>query len=195
MSPSTERQTFRTTVAQVVEKARAILPAETNGRLEGAVKLVLLDEVQADEDGTILVGSCTDPLKTYRLVGTTCECKDFTDGKAPQGWCRHRIAAGLHKRVGELMAAQPTPAPAVPAAPLPEAPVSITLKATLHGHEVLVTLRGVDFASVQAQVEDASQWLQAQHGAVADPTPPVSHPRRHEAEHQGQGLVLPPQAG
>jgi hypothetical protein len=56
-------------------------------------------------------------------------------------------------------------------APLPEAPVSITLKATLHGQEVLVTLRGVDFASVKAQVEDASQWLQAQRGQAADDTP------------------------
>ena len=45
------------------------------------------------------------------------------------------------------------------AVPLPEAPVSITLKATLHGHEVMVTLRGVDFASVKAQAEQASQWL------------------------------------
>ena len=34
--------------------------------------------------------------------------------------------------------------------------MSITLKATLHGHEVMVTLRGVDFASVKAQVEQAS---------------------------------------
>jgi hypothetical protein len=38
-------------------------------------------------------------------------------------------------------------------------PVSITLKATLHGHEAMVTLRGVDFASVKAQVKQASQWL------------------------------------
>ena len=34
--------------------------------------------------------------------------------------------------------------------------MSITLKATLHGHEVMVTLRGVDFASVKAQVEQAA---------------------------------------
>jgi hypothetical protein len=40
---------------------------------------------------------------------------------------------------------------------LPEAPVSITLKATLNGHEVMVTLRGVDSAGVKAQVEQASQ--------------------------------------
>jgi hypothetical protein len=49
-----------------------------------------------------------------------------------------------------------------PTVPLPEAPVSITLKATLHGHEVMVTLRGVDFASVKAQVEQASEWLSVQ---------------------------------
>ena len=48
---------------------------------------------------------------------------------------------------------------------------SITLKATLHGHEVMVTLRGVDFASVKAQVEDASQWLQAHSGQPAADTP------------------------
>jgi hypothetical protein len=54
-------------------------------------------------------------------------------------------------------------------APLPEAPVSITLKATLHGHEVMVTLRGVDFASVKAQVEQASEWLKVQ-APVQPPT-------------------------
>jgi hypothetical protein len=58
---------------------------------------------------------------------------------------------------------------ATSALPLPEAPVSITLKATLHGHEVMVTLRGVDFASVKAQVEQASQWLSVQ----APPQPPA----------------------
>jgi hypothetical protein len=67
--------------------------------------------------------------------------------------------------VRELLAATPLPETAQPPtvpAPLPEAPVSITLKATLHGHEVLVTLRGVDFASVKAQVEQASEWLKVQ---------------------------------
>ena len=48
--------------------------------------------------------------------------------------------------------------------------MSITLKATLHGHEVLVTLRGTDFASVKVQVEAASQWLQAQGGQTAATT-------------------------
>jgi hypothetical protein len=60
-----------------------------------------------------------------------------------------------------------------PAVPLPEAPVSITLKATLHGHEVMVTLRGVDFTSVKAQVEQASQWLSVQ-STTQPPTQPPS---------------------
>jgi hypothetical protein len=184
--------TFRQVVANVADRAKAILPASINGRLEGAVKLVLAHDVTLQDDGSIVVGSCTDPLKTYTLTGQACTCTDFP--RAPEGWCRHRIAAGIHKRVHQEMAARspdvepevvlpdafepfadndpegdPEPQPSAPAVPLPEAPVSITLKATLHGHEVLVTLRGVDFASVKAQVEEASAWLQAQ-----APAPPAS---------------------
>ena len=49
--------------------------------------------------------------------------------------------------------------------------MSITLKATLHGQKVMVTFRGVDFASVKVQVEDASQWLQAHSGQTAETIP------------------------
>jgi hypothetical protein len=43
-----------------------------------------------------------------------------------------------------------------------------------YGHEVLVTLRGVDFASVKAQVEHASEWLGEQ-----APTPPPTQSPAH----------------
>jgi hypothetical protein len=94
----------------------------------------------------------------------------------------NRLSAAIARRAQELTKAkldapatsqaeplsQPPPAqPEAPTAPLPEAPVSITLKATLHGHEVLVTLRGTDFASVKAQVEQASAWLHAHRPAPA----------------------------
>jgi len=52
--------------------------------------------------------------------------------------------------------------------------VSITLKGLIHGHEVMVTLRGTDFASVKAQVEQASQWLQDHGGPPAADTPQCS---------------------
>src|SRR5207248_3803059 len=98
-----------------------------------------------------------------------CDCKDFA--KAPHSLCKHRLSAAIARRAHELVKAklegiknraEASSQPAQPEAPttsLPEAPVSITLKATLHGHEVLVTLRGVDFASVKAQVEQATEWL------------------------------------
>ena len=113
-------QTFRALVADVAARAKAILPQSINGRLEGAVKLVLAHDVTPQEDGSIEVGSCTDPLKVYRLVGTTCECKDFTDGKAPEGWCRHRIAAGIAKRVQELLPPDRRPGQAPAAESTPE---------------------------------------------------------------------------
>jgi hypothetical protein len=60
--------------------------------------------------------------------------------------------------------------------------VSITLKATLHGHEVLVTLRGVDFASVKAQVEQASDWLKVQ-APAQPPTQGTEQPKGWCAKH------------
>ena len=141
---SPDRTAFRETVAAVADKARGVLPPEVNGRLEGAVKLVLLGEVAPQEDGTVQVGSCSDPAKVYHLVGPTCECKDFTEGKAPAGWCRHRIAAGLHKRVREILAAMPVPVPVAPAVPLPEAPASCNCHIMIDGRQVQITLRDTD---------------------------------------------------
>ena len=80
-------QTFRQTVALVAAKARERLPISVNGRIESAVKLVLAHDVEPQADGTILVGSSSDPLKVYRLEGHTCDCADFP--RAPQGWCKH----------------------------------------------------------------------------------------------------------
>jgi hypothetical protein len=191
MSTATDRATFRSTLAQAAEQARLLLPQAVNGRIESAVKLVLGHDVVFNSDGTATVGSSSDPMKTHTIAGATCDCQDFVHGKGTEGWCQHRIAANLQRSVERVLARQPEPevilpeemevfpdndaeeAPEpptpVPTAPLPEAPVSITLKATLHGHEVLVTLRGVDFASVKAQVEQASQWLQAQTPTPAQP--------------------------
>ena len=74
-------------------------PQAVNGRVESAVKLVLSHDVEPQADGSTLVGSSSDPLKTYTLTGQACTCQDFTHRKAPEGWCQHRIAAGIAKRV------------------------------------------------------------------------------------------------
>jgi hypothetical protein len=67
MAPCTDRQIFRETVALVAARAKERLPASVNGRVESAVKLVLAHDVTPEADGSITVGSSTDPLKTYRL--------------------------------------------------------------------------------------------------------------------------------
>jgi hypothetical protein len=91
MAPATltpDRQTFRAMVAEVAAKAQAKLPLAVNGRIESAVKLVLAGDVEPQADGTIQVGS-SDPTRWYHLVGATCTCTDFVQGKAPSGWCKH----------------------------------------------------------------------------------------------------------
>src|SRR5262245_29930512 len=98
MSTVTDRQSYRELVAGVAAEAKEKLPLSVNGRIESAVKLVLAHDVTPMPDGTIIVGSSTDPLKTYLLVGSACDCTDFP--RAAEGWCKHRIAAGIHKRVG-----------------------------------------------------------------------------------------------
>src|SRR5262245_60626004 len=101
-------------------------------------------------------------MKTYLLVGPTCECQDSQHGRAPAGWCQHRLAAAIHTRVGELLPAAPQPVPAPPPvepwpdndpepepaqetrqapAPLPEARSSANVRLQVGGREVQITLR------------------------------------------------------
>jgi hypothetical protein len=180
-------------VAEVADKAKAALP-ESHGRIDSATKIVLAGDVELLPEGKAKVASQSTGTTTYRVVNGQCDCKDAP--KAPEGWCKHRLSAAIARRATtrcrqilevQLDGATPTPQPTLvetPAAPLPlpEAPVSITLKGLVHGREVLVTLRGTDFASVKVQVDAASQWLQARGGQPATDTP---HCRTH-----GVPLVL-----
>jgi hypothetical protein len=92
MSPAT-RQHFRETLAALADKARAVLPPSVNGRIESAVALVLAGDVEPQPDGTITVYSTTDAMRRYVLTGLTCTCTDYTSGKAPGSWCKHRIGS------------------------------------------------------------------------------------------------------
>jgi hypothetical protein len=176
------RAAWREAVADIADKARAKLP-ECNGRVDSAVKIVLAGDVELLSDSTAKVASQSNGTTAYHVVNGHCDCRDYE--KAPHNLCKHRLSAAIARRAQELTKAKladtkgqaetlSQPAhPAAPTAPLPEAPVSITLKATLHGHEVMVTLRGVDFASVKAQVEQASQWLSVQAPAQPPTQPPA----------------------
>jgi hypothetical protein len=160
-----------------------------------AVALVLAGDVELMSDGTAKVASQSNGTTAYHVVNGHCDCRDYE--KAPHNLCKHRLGAALARRAQELTKAkldasaisqgeqpsQPPPAQLeAPTAPLPEAPVSITLKATLHGHEVQVTLRGTDFTSVKAQVEQASEWLKGQ-APAQPPTQGTEHPEGWCSQH------------
>jgi len=178
MSTATDRQQYRDLVATVAAKAKAIWPQDVNGRLESAAKLVLNHDVEVLADGRIQVGSSSDPARVYQLVGTTCDCQDFQHAQAPQGWCQHRIAAGIDKRVRELLAALPVPPIAAPTVPLPEAPASVNVRVVVAGYEVQWTLRDVDetrlagrLAALLAQYP--KEGTASPSGAASAPQPPV----------------------
>src|SRR3989442_5916146 len=130
------RAAWRQAVADIAAKAKETLP-QCGGRVDSAVKIVLAGDVELLADDTAKVASQSNGTTAYFVVNGTCECKDFP--KAPSGWCKHRIAAGLAKRVAARVrapldapangqaapASEPTPAqasPAVPTSPVPEAP-------------------------------------------------------------------------
>ncbi len=200
------RQAWRAAVAAIAVKAKQTLP-DCAGRVERAVKIVLAGDVELLADGKAKVASQSNGTTQYFVVNGTCECKDFP--RATSGWCKHRIAAGMQKRATALMQrtlaqpngashdqpeapTPPTPVPAeVPTPPLPEAPVSITLKGLIHGQEVMVTLRGVDFASVQAQVEAASQWLDVKGRPSTDDTPQCPTHGAMKPSTKGKGWYCP----
>jgi hypothetical protein len=190
MSTSTTRTTFRETVALVAAKAKEKLPAAVNGRIERAVKLVLAGDVEAPAtDGSITVHSSTDATRRYVLQGHACTCADFERGQAPEGWCAHRIAAGIAKRVGELLppAVESTPhVHLVSTASLPEAPASVNVRLTIGGREVQLTLRDSDEVQLLARLEEVLQRFpqpQAPTQAPRAPQAPTPEEKRYCPRH------------
>src|ERR687887_2290366 len=126
------RSVWREAVAAIADKAKAKLP-ECNGRVDKAVALVLNGDVELLPDGTAKVASQSNGTTAYHVVNGHCDCRDYE--KAPHNFCKHRLSAAIARRAQELMKAKVVSQPArsqAPTAPLPEAPVSITLKAMLH---------------------------------------------------------------
>src|SRR6266700_3840948 len=69
------------------------------------------------------------------------DCAEFRrgncSGKAPQGFCKHRLAANIYRRAVEMIAAQKEEKQVA----LPEAPASVNVRVVIAGREVQLTLR------------------------------------------------------
>jgi hypothetical protein len=184
------RAAWREAVAEIAEKAKATLP-QCNGRVDKAVAIVLAGDVELQADGTARVASQSNGTTKYFVVNGACSCPDFV--KAPSNWCKHRIAAGLAKRVAARVRAQldapangqaatpsqPTAAqasPAAPSAPLPEVPAIVSTTITVAGRRVEVKLCDTDDARLLARLTA----LLAQYPGeqpTAPGTPPDATPR------------------
>jgi hypothetical protein len=97
----TDRDRFRTLVADLAAKAKTTLPDST-GRIDSAVKLVLSGDVELLPDGTATVGSSSDASQRY-MVNGSCSCRDYE--QAPQHHCKHRIARALQLRTERTLRA------------------------------------------------------------------------------------------
>src|SRR5262249_1911 len=147
---------------------KATLP-DCNGRVDKAVAIVLNGDVELLPDGKAKVASQSNGAVVYHIANGECTCKDYP--KAPSGWCKHRIARGLHVRATALAKqklaqlegarngqaetpSQPAPAqPPAPMAPLPEAPASVNVHLELAGRQVQLTLRDSDEVRLLARLD------------------------------------------
>jgi hypothetical protein len=178
MNASTDRQQFRSILADLAAKTQAKLPA-LNGRVTKACKLVLAGDVALHPDGTALVNSLTDPTRAYQVTGSpaTCQCQDYD--RAPEHLCCHRLAVGFTRKVQALL---PTPQSTgvetgAPVAALPEAPCSVNCHLTVAGRQVQLTLRGTDEVQVLARLEEVLQrYPVPQAASPASTLPPVDAP-------------------
>src|SRR5262252_2313539 len=150
---------FRTAVLQVADKAKAVLPANAS-RIDKTISLTLNGLVEI-VDGKCRVANQTNDKTIYHQVNSTCTCLDFTQGKAPNGFCKHRLAHGLYRRATEMVQAQE---PVVEAQPTittetvqvpvqhTEAPASLNFLTIIAGRQVQITLRDTDESRLLARL-------------------------------------------
>ena len=167
MAPSplpTDRAAWRLAVADIATRAKAKLP-ECHGRIDAAVKLVLVGDVELLPDGGARVASRSDATVQYHAVNGHCDCRDYP--RAPGNLCAHRLAYGIARRATELVSQSPPVEtgprmlPPAPATALPEAPASCNVYVTISGHKVQVTLRDQDEQRMLARLATLLQQYPA----------------------------------
>jgi hypothetical protein len=99
------QHTSDTQLHALAARATAALPTAVNGRIEKACRLIRSASVELHEDDTATVLSESDGLTGYFIQHGQCTCPDF-QFQAPEGWCAHRIAAGMAKRLSTMAQVQ-----------------------------------------------------------------------------------------
>lgn len=102
--------------SMALERAYAIAESKFStkafkGRLERAIYLVETGNVIFDESNRLWVKSESRPDTSYLVQNQPCLCEDSQKEAAPNGFCKHRIAAFIfaqaHVQQGDIMATDP----------------------------------------------------------------------------------------
>ena len=98
---TTDRQAWRALIQALADDAKARTP-EAAGRIDKAVTLVLMNDVDMLDDGHALVGAQSHGDRTYTVYdGRRCECPDgFRSSR-----CKHVLAVELLRQALEQMSA------------------------------------------------------------------------------------------
>jgi len=180
--------TFRDAVLYVSELAHAKLDKSLHGHLERATALVLHRHVWLGEDGRHAQVLSSDGQTWYRVNGN-CTCLDAP--RAPQGYCKHKLAVQLYKRAGEVLhrtlpLGEGRSTPAAADNTCPEALFSACLRGTVRGIDTQLTARG-------QTLEEFKIHFDAVH-ALFDP-PAARAPEGTPAQGQAQGTPTCPHHG
>lgn len=92
---------FRCAISQATEAARRRFP-HSNDRIERAYELVHAAKVVLHPKTRTATVTSSDGTKTYTVNGV-CACPDAS--KAPESWCKHRLAVAILKKALEIMKA------------------------------------------------------------------------------------------
>jgi hypothetical protein len=192
-TPSALQDLYGDQLSIAVAQAAATMDRpEYNGRLQKAMDFVLTGAVTLHDDGTATVKSGS---HTYQINGE-CSC---AESQSRSKYCKHFLAVQLLTRTLERLHL-PTngtlsqPAPETPQAPqsatwqCAQAPSSCTLKWSLNGIELLLTLRAATdedlferIKRVLPRIQDkVDAKRQARQEAKASQQPPASPPAPEE---------------
>jgi hypothetical protein len=92
------RQRLRSALGFAAAAARRRFPS-SHGRIDAASRLIVDGKVVLHTDGTASVGS--EAGDTVYTVNGHCTCPDAA--RAPEGWCKHRLAQALVKKALRLV--------------------------------------------------------------------------------------------
>jgi hypothetical protein len=174
-------QLWKAAVQAVAADAKAALP-QSVGRIDSAVAIVLVGDAELTGEHTGRVASQTDGETTYVVCNGECKCRDFP--RAPEGWCKHRLAVALLRRATQRAGAQVKALDGQAAAPkqpkatqpvasvgLPEAPASVNVYVEIGGRKVQITLRDTDEDRLLERLERMMARYPVSEAAAAEAAP------------------------